>query len=313
MLSSTTLPPSVKHYRGRSYLSASFAVVFAVLLFGACAQAVKTVDPEPEPSQPAPTFIGTWSTLSGWYKDNEHLGNRRHTLTFTTKKRAIEVVEHICDPDQSCPDREDWASSGTWSKTDTTITRTWLDDDELQNVVKNYYWGDEAGSVLLMNSWDNDRPEEGREFKAYTRVADPGISLTGTWTWTYTDEEEDITRVVTYTFAEDGTLTYSRLRTERNNVRLLSLIGTYTHDLEKRVVLHTITSAQRTEDGEEASTTDIHTGHTLRSAYAPASDANTIALSPFSEEQAYDRVAMDWINDIDRPFGDYGRLFQKQQ
>ena len=310
MLSGSTPTHPVKYYRVSSYLTASFAVVFAVLLVGACAQAVKTTEPEPSQPSPSPSFIGTWSTLSGWYERDEHIGNRRHTLTFT-KDRAIEVVEHICDPGQSCPAREeeDWASSGAWSNTDTTITRTLLDDDELRNVVKKYYWGDAAGTVLLMNPWDNDRPEEREEFKAYTRVADPGISLTGTWTWTYTDEEEDITWVFTYTFAEDGTLTYSNLRTEGDNERLFTLIGTYTNDLDKRVVLHTITSVQRAEDGEE----DIHTGHILRSAYAPASTPNTIAMSPFWEEQAYDRVAMEWVKDIDRPFGDYGRLFQKQQ
>ena len=62
-----------------------------------------------------------------------------------------------------------------------------------------------------------------------------------------------------------------------------------------------------------STTDDNHMGHTLKSAYAPASAPNTIAMSLFWEEQAYDRVAMEWVKDIDRPFGWYGRLFQKQQ
>ena len=91
------------------------------------------------------------------------------------------------------------------------------------------------------------------------------------------------------------------------------MIGAYTHP-EKGLILHTITTVHQTEDGEEVSTTDDnHMGHTLRSAYAPASDPNTIAMSPFWREQAYDHGSMEWVNNIDRPFGEYGFLFQKQQ
>ena len=307
------LPPPL-HFRRiltRAYPRAlPFAIACsALLIIGACSQAVKSAEPVPDPEPaPLPTFIGTWSTTDGWYwEELGHIGTRRHTLTFT-QDRFIEHTEHICDV-SNCPvedGEDDWTESGTWSNTDTTITKIWLDDDRLQKLPKRYFWNT-SRTALLIHPWDSGGPED--SFREYTRVDDPGVILTGSWTWTSVNEDDGITHVFTYTFADDGTLTYNHQRTGAED-SLYTLIGTFTHDVEKHLILHTITDER--VNGEEVSD-GRNKGQTRRSAYAPTSDPTKIAMSPFWREQQWSFATMSWVDRIDNPYGDYWRLFQKQQ
>ena len=64
------------------------------------------------------SFTGTWQTTYDWWEDDEEVGTFTDTLTFTASRYVLHrshyrdgVFDH------------DWADSGTWKSTDTTVTK----------------------------------------------------------------------------------------------------------------------------------------------------------------------------------------------
>lgn len=133
-------------------------------LLGGCRRAL------PPAAQESPTLLGTWRATA-----NVPAGSLVFTLTFT-KSRWIQHVR--LTPDDGTPDRRvaDWTESGTWEVVAGTVTREWAEYDEqgrrvTRSVAKTYYWGDDAGGVLFVHSWDLLKP--GDVYQRYTRVRDP--------------------------------------------------------------------------------------------------------------------------------------------
>ncbi len=257
----------------------------------------------PAPGAAPPPLRGTWQRSS--YYDHHELGDIHELQTVTLT--ASRAVEYNTRTNRAGELVDDWTDSFGISLDGTILTRT-RDEDGTEVIVdKDYFLG---GDLLAIHSWWSDEP--GLEFEVFerTEMAAPA-KFTGTWSWTSINEDEGITWLFSYTFAEDGTLTYRNRRTQGEDVQLFTLTGTFIHDLENLTVLHTITSVQRVRNGESVSAaTDVHSGETLRSAYVPTDDANTIRMSPFWREQRYDESAMQWVDRV--RFGDYHALFRRQ-
>lgn len=257
----------------------------------------------PAPGEPPSPIYGTWQRSS--YYDHHELGDihELQTITFT----ASRAVEYNTRTNRSGELVDDWTESSGISL-DGTILRRTRDEDGTEIIVyKDYFLG---GDSLAIHTWWSDDPDPEFDVFERTETAAPE-KFTGTWSWTFTNEDEGTTWVFSYTFAEDGTLTYRNLGTQGEDVQLFTLTGTFIHDPENLTLLHTITGVQRVRNGELVSTTtDVHTGSTLRSAYVPTGDANAIRMSPFWREQRYDEATMKWVDRV--RFGDYHRLFRRQ-
>ena len=144
-----------------------------------------------------PTLWGTWRsvlTRRDWDDDSRIIGRTVDTLTFTSDR----FIQHSADYDLGGNLLDNYAGSGTWSMTDTTMTRTTLedhDDDDSTprvrtSVVKDYLWADTDRSTLLVHFWWDLRTDV-REFQAFERV-DTALPppLAGTWSITKLDEED---------------------------------------------------------------------------------------------------------------------------
>ena len=291
----------------------------ALLLTG-CQGAVQKPDPV-EPPLP-PSVLGVWKTTSGWYEEDGHVGTRKHTLVFTPG-RAIETVEHVCDVAVCPEDDEDWTSSGTWETDGSTITRTWLDDEQRVSVLKEYHFLAEGNMMVMSPPWDNDDLDYGPmddDFRRYTRVAslDPA-QLFGVWKDFRTredDEEGLITWTFTITVTPDGSFVYANLRESSERSRVYTFSGTYTVDIENLFVLQTVTEVEWLEDGEPDTLPPAFLaaiGGTFRWGVAPTSSPDRLAVSPMFQEHGYDDEIMEWQDThMYCPFGCYWLYVEKQ-
>ena len=124
-----------------------------------CSNAVKTPEPsENTPEPPAPTFLGTWKTTSPVRRDNEIIGTATRILTFTNSR----YVQYTLEEESDGTYLNEWGESGTWSDTDTMITRTWVErwETETTSVAKQFTWT-EGGKVLFMEPWGAEEKTEG--------------------------------------------------------------------------------------------------------------------------------------------------------
>ena len=292
-------------------LGAALGMLMVLLVTGGCKAAVSKPEPEPvPPPTPAPTVHGVWSTTSGWYRDDRHLGMRVHTLTFTNT-RYIERVDHVCDASE-CPDDDGWTHSGTWSVSDTdssVITRTFLDEDVLRYVEKKHYFV-EGGDVLLMEWWDDNR--DTTDFARYTRVPVPvpQPAPSGAWSRSGSDEDDDGNTVnwsETFTFSSNNVLSSLTEVSGPDSFEYV-ISGTFVHDPQNLFILWEVESFQTVPPVDAD---DLLTGRTLRLAYAPTSDPNRMVVSPWWEEQEYDPVSMQFEDNVRHPFGAYDVVLER--
>ena len=310
--------------RYATYARVLTALLAGTLLLTGCQRAVQKPDPvEPEPPPPPPTVLGTWKTTSGWYGADGHVGIRKHTLVFTPD-RAIETVEHVCEV-AVCPDDDyTWTSSGTWETDGSTITRTWLEDDQLVSVLKEFHFLADGDMMVMSPPWDNDDLDYGpmdNDFSRYARVAslDPA-QLFGVWevTRTWEDDEEGlITWTDTIAVTPDGSFVYTVLGGSSEQSLEFTISGTFTVDVENLFVLHTVNEFEWLEDGEPEPLPPASFHHliggTFRWGVAPTSSPDRLAVSPMFYEHQYVPVTMAWQDtNISWPFGNYWLHVEKQ-
>ena len=300
-----------------------YAIVFAALAAGTtllvtgCQGAVQKPDPvEPDPAPPPPTVLGTWKATSGWYEDS-HVGIRKHTLVFTPD-RAIETVVHVCEV-EVCPEDADWTWSGTWMTDGSTITRTWLEDEQLVSVHKEFHFLADGDMMVMSPPWDNDDPDYepmDYEFSRYTRVAPPDpAQLFGVWKGTEQWNERTYTNTITITITQDR-FVYAELRVGPDGSWMRTISGTVSVDIDNLFVLQTVNGVEQLEDGELVETPEwlqSLIGDTLRWGVAPTSSPGRLFISPYNSEHQYDADTMAW-QDTNRyfPFGDYRLHVEKQ-
>ena len=321
MLSASTPPPPVKCYRVRSYIASSFAVVLAVLLIGACAQAVKTAEPEPEPDPPPlPTLLGTWQRVDTYTDDDGARETHTTTLTFTTSRF---ILFNILSRGGVAID--DWSESGTWTSTDTTVTKiyhNWIDEldarsEEPIEVVKEYYWGDAERNTLLVPHWEWDDPAT--SFERYTRLEDPiPGGLTGTWihhgTWDH-GELGEVQQTLTFTITTDTFTEVDRNVYPDSDIETNTRFGNLTIDQENQFLKVAVTSASLERNGEPDEDFDDteSVGHELRYGYAASGQPDKLSVSMRWEEQDWNDETMMYENDEEWPYGNYWRLLTRSQ
>ena len=163
----------------------------------------KTAPPsEPPPAEPPPTLLGTWETVY-YGRDDDGAVDAKETTTLTITETHFFERNHVQDTDGRT--RHKYGRAGTVSHTGTTVTKTFVDDDGMVSVEKEYVL---AGDVLLIHHWGDDGPVDG--FDRFVRVADAPAAtgepstLRGTWIrYTAWEDDEDgwIEDVRTVTFA----------------------------------------------------------------------------------------------------------------
>lgn len=184
----------------RRGLSRLFVALCSVLLISACTQAVQPAAPDPEPV-PQPTLLGTWETIFYGHDDE---GNVDEMETVTLRFTETHFFEWNHVQDANGRTRHKYDQAGTVIHSETSVTKTFVDDDRVISVPKDFILAGD-GNILLIHHWGDDRPTNG--FDRFIRVADAPtttepLSLWGTWQrYTAWEDDEDgwIEQVVTLT------------------------------------------------------------------------------------------------------------------
>ena len=283
---------------------------------GGTMESVKfTIAVSPAALTPEESLMGAvWVHEDSWTADDIVQGPRRYVLAFT-KNRWIAHFAHI-RADGTFDEHESYTQSGTWTATDTEITRTWYDDRALRNLPKAYSWGNDERTALILKNWERENASDDVDYWRYTK-GEAGADLTGTWRYGrwegHEDEDGNVMREFkTYTLEITGdALTYTNTSqrgedfgTERMNV--WTLTGTLEQVTEEMVLWQTGTAVS--ENGEPIQSSR-HIGHRLRWGYLQVDDS--LIISPYWDELSYDDD-LGWMDNPDVPFGDYWLRFVKQ-
>ena len=192
-----------------------------------------------------------------------------------------------------------WWEAGTWSATDDTVTRTWLDDHDddeetphlTHSVDKVYFWGEGRQSVF-MNPWDWGEP--GDEIIRYERSELP--DLVGTWVWRRNPTAW--TQSSTVTINADGTFESASVG---GNMAYRVRAGDYVYDAETQAATLSNMTWSVTPDGGETTTTEfVPDVDPFRYVFAATDDPDVIMLSPPHLDTA-------------EPYGVYVDLYDRQQ
>ena len=301
------------------YLLRASVALSILVTVTACQSAVMKDKPDPEPPEPAFSFVGTWRyetprremLVDG--EDYVTVGAEVRTLTFTKSRwilHTITIPNDFAPPDL---DLHDDASSGEWgSVMDSTITKTLLDwndeedraHDEPTHVIRKYHVA--SGGLVLMQPWHDDQPDD--PYVRVERVDDPEADLVGRWMQDF--ENEDEAWNVDMSLGADGSFrrVFTRARGPQE-LRRLEVTGTYELDMVEKFIHVTI--AMTFGNGEPWSAEEFPfwgPGESLRFAYAPSNNPNLIVMSMPWWEQMYDR---DLEMKVDRPENRYGAYWDR--
>ncbi|MDE0024476.1 MAG: Ig domain-containing protein [Spirochaetaceae bacterium] len=257
------------------------------------------------------SLIGTWQNVDTYTDDDGERETRTTTLTFTTSRF---IVLNILSRGGVAID--DWSENGTWTSTDTTVTRTWIEEVPME-VVKDYHWGDAERNTLLVHHWEWGEPAT--SFERYTRLADPiPGGLTGTWTHRGTwddDELGEVQQTLTYTITADTFTEVDRNEYPNGDIEINTRVGGLTIDRDKQFLKVAVTSASLEWNGDPDEDFDDTrwVGHEFRYGYAAAGEPDKLSISPRWDEQVWNNETMMWENNEELPYGNYWRLFTRSQ
>ena len=293
------------------------ALVFLAGCSGAGTPMTKKEEPEPKPP-PLPTLLGTWESVHTYTDGEGEMVTETFTLTFTKSR----FIQFNVATREGTTTYQFWVQSGTWTSTDTTVTKiyhNWIEEldarsEEPIEVVKEYLWGDAERNTFLVHHWEWDDPAN--SFERYTRVngPDPG----GTWVhyneWE-SDEHGTAQQTLTYSITADTFTETDRNEYESGDVQLRTISGNLTIDEDNQFLKVAVTSASEEWNGEpeEDFPVDELVGHELRYGYAGSGQPDTLSFSARWEEQDWDDETMMWVEDEEYPHGAYWRLFSRQQ
>ena len=295
-------------------------LVFLAGCSGAGTPMTKVEEPEPPP---LPTLIGTWQYVHTYTNDDGEMETETDTLTFT-KSRFIQFTIQ-----EESEGFSFWATSGTWTSTDTTVTKIyhpWVREEGTDNfvrseepfeVVKEYLWGDAERDTLLVHYWGARAPVN--SFDRYTRVEGPDPDgMVGTWVhrgrWE-DDERGTAVQTLTYSITADTFTETDRNEYENGEVEVTTLSGNLTIDEDNQFLKVAVTSARREWNGEPAEDfpSGEFEGHELRYGYAEAGNPDKLSFSRWEDEQDWNDETMMYVDDEETPYGYYQRLFTRQQ
>ena len=127
----------------------------------------------PMPGAASLPLQGTWRLTYRWSHDEHGDIVETRALTFSSA-RAIETSSY----DANGEIVEYWTRPAGWSTRGTTITRMFLDDDDVvQTLDKEYFI---VGDVLAVHHWEAEEPTQ--SYQIWERIHDPlPGGLAGTW------------------------------------------------------------------------------------------------------------------------------------
>ena len=253
----------------------------------ACQEMAPKMEAPPEVVEP--TLHGTWTMKRDWWEEDEQgvdriVGTRTYVLTFTETRWIEYEVQRLTDGTWS----DDHAERGTWTVSGDTVIRTWIDDGRETAVAKDYHL---TNGSLFVHPWRYGDDHDHSKFEKYERVTDlPAI--VGTWTATDIRAGDDgapgaVTDTRTVTVGGDGKLEYSRdveWATGNFSGRMTGDTGDVVVDAANLFVIVSNGVFQRTASYEEFDDITLGADDWVRFAYAPTDRADTIIVSPFSEE-----------------------------
>jgi len=282
---------------------------------GGTMESVKfTISVKPAALTPTESLMGAvWVHEDPWIDDIMQ-GQRRYVLAFT-KNRWVAHFAHI-RADGTFDEGESYTQSGTWTATDTEITRTWQQDgDGPTSLRKAYSWGNNERTALYLKNWEREDPVGDIDYWLYTK-SDAGADLTGTWRYERWEEHEDEDGSVrqefkTYTLEVAGdaltyTITSQQEEDSTERMGFWILTGTLEQDTEEMVLWQTVTAVS---DNDGPIQSSRYIGQRLRWGYLQVDDS--LIISPYWDELSYDDD-LGWMDNPDVPFGDYWLRFVKQ-
>ena len=244
-----------------------------------------------------PELIGTWELMIPPDDDGEH---RHRVLTFRADRWVSAITER---DDTGAIIREDHGSGG-WERTDTYLTKIYL-DDEADNapvsLAKTYTL---TADTLTVQEWYNNAPDA--QMTTMTRVTDAAI-LTGTLagsSWVMTDlQDSGVLWRWTLAFTDAG-WRYTFDADPDEPGESFSMGGaTWTTD---NGAILAVPDAVSREDLQ------WWVGETLRFSYAPSGEADRLRVSLWFNDQRVN-VGVGWTLDPHPvwQYGNYGWSFTR--
>ena len=281
---------------------------FVTILAGCPSATPKKETKEPQDPVVEPTLFGTWTNTEGYYKDHEHVGTTTRTLTFTASRWIQHAVARLDDGTID----DHWNEQGGWSVSGDTITKIFHDDEERQEVEKQFNLTE---SDLFVHDWDSNDSEI--NFDRYSRV-DFQVTLSdflGVWKEEpvmFEEDGEEITHRFTYTIS-GVSFHHELIQEDASGGFTFEFSGKLDIDHENLYLLVTVESASVTNalTGETVTATN-QVGTTHRYGFAPAGIPGAIIVSDWFQERRFDEDTQMWVDKAEEnPFGNYSRLFER--
>ena len=254
----------------------------------------------PMPGAVSLPLQGTWRLTYRWTDEVHGDIVETRALTFTSV-RAIETSSYAANGEVV----EYWTVPVGWSTSGTTITRMFLDDDDvMQTVDKEYFI---VGDVLAVHHWEE--PTQTQRYQIWERVHDPlPGGLAGTWKGWCSGENPICGRELqpwTFTFGDSFTDQYDR--PPGLPQVMFRATGSMQDDPDNYFVYVNWEHATKTVDGapDEDFDSSRFIGHQGRYAYAPTGIPGHLVVSVLDSELSYDEGTSTWNEHADNPYGDY--------
>ncbi|MDE0447380.1 MAG: Ig domain-containing protein [Spirochaetaceae bacterium] len=300
--------PATRVYSGTPTAAGTYPLTYTATTSGGKSAALTfTVDV-------ASSFDGTWQRRTEWWEEDAMVGTYIDTLTFTESRYILHRAHYRTG---STSVEYEWAGSGTWESTDTTLTRIWMhnqdDDDDAPDVLtrvrKHYLWNEER-TILCVQHWEHDQEElDSAECDRHERVTRVP-SLAGMWTgdneYENDDNGETVHQVFNLAFESDNSFRFD-LEYTGGHEEVFRIAGTWAPDPDRDFgFLVTVESVFKTEYGEPEDLSHWR-GQVLRWSYAPTDKANKIQVSVYWDEHGWNPDKRQHTDDGNprHPYGNY--------
>ena len=253
---------------------------------------------------------GTWKQTNRWTHEEYGEITQVHALTLTAS-RAIEAAT-IYDANSGELVRF-WSTSSGWSSSGTTITRTFVvDDDVMRSLDKEYII---VGDFLAVHVWGEEEPTQ--SFRIWERVHDPlPGGLAGIWNgWCSVDHRLCGRELSPWTVTFGESFSYEfRSPPSFPEQAVFRITGSWEDDLANNFVYVTWEDVVDTAGGSPVEDFDASRfiGHRGRYAYAPTGIPGHLVFSVLDWELSYDEETSTWKENVRNPYGAYWMRLERQ-
>jgi hypothetical protein len=264
-------------------------------------------DPPTPGAAPLP-LQGTWQTTGNWNHEDHGEITEQKALTLTPS-RSLDVSTIYNDSNVLV---DHWTDHSGWSSSGTTISKTFLDDDVLQTVNKEFVI---AGDFLAVHEWWKNEPT--MSFQIWKRVHDPLPDLSGVWTSATERMDYDTGQTIHRTFtntmdSSTGSFAFETVVSGAGRDEVFGYTGTFVVDSDELMFLVTVDSVSKVVHGEPEDLSHW-SGQVLRWAYAPTDHQSRVMVSVYWNEHGWDADRVQHTDGAHPryPWGNYQVLYAK--